>query len=179
MGSKGRVAAVNRRLTVLAGALVAAASLSSLTGCATFDRADAVAVVDGHTLSRDEFTNLAESSTLLQAFNAVPSNPLPGASARTVIFAWVLATAADDAGLLTKVNEADAEKLLDTAASGWQDAHADAKALLVDVAKLTLVSQTDTKSYDAFTQQLPTTDVWIASRYGEWRGGEVVALGNG
>jgi len=53
-------AAVIRRLTVLAGALVAAASFSS---CATFEDSDAAVSVNGHELAADQLEVLADGAS--------------------------------------------------------------------------------------------------------------------
>lgn len=83
-----------RRLTFFAGALVAAASLSSLSSCATFDNADTVANVNGQELTLGQLQLLTDGSTA-------------GDTTRQAITKWVQASLVTDTSNLQSATDLD------------------------------------------------------------------------
>lgn len=150
---------------------VAAVAVVSLSGCATFTRNDAAARVDDVTLSRDALGAMLDSDLAGQLLGVQARGGLAdGNAARSLVAAWILLTAIDQAGLAEGADLAGVEAAL---AGQFGDLWLAAPQEMRDLAVLngavsTLVNE-GRLDQDAAVDALNGADVYLDSRYGVWR----------
>lgn len=154
-----------RRLALLAGTLVAAASLAS---CSTVSNLDTVASVNDATLSEDEFEGLATSENVRTLFGLAADAEPDAAFYRDVIEAWIVVETVDQLGVADAVTDEEVAAFLDTVLpEGWQSDEAGA-TIVEGLARIQVGIDQGLLDVAAAQAALAEFDISVTSRYGQW-----------
>lgn len=154
-----------RRSLATAVALLAALSLG---GCATFDRQDTVAEINGTALSQSALDRWLQSKL---AGEMMATEVTPGAAnggfARSMVTLWIqgqlLAKAAPNA------DRAAAEKsMADQYGDAWKEAPADLQQLATDFTAAAAEAQSGGLNIEEFRASLAAATIYVNPRVGVW-----------
>ena len=146
----------------------------SFSSCATFDRNEVAAEVNGAELTNDDLTNLASSDRLLLLFSATP--PDDGGRERFVATLWVFLQAANEIGALDAITDDDVIPSLDQAFGNDWRTGALAEATLIDAVKFKALNDQQLLPVDDIRVALSESDIWVSSRIGGWSPDDLAIL---
>lgn len=152
-------------------ALVTLVASVAFAGCATFDRNDTAAKVDGVTLSRGTLGAMVESDLAGQLLGEqVRGGLADGNATRSLLAAWILLTAVDRAGLAPQADRAGVEtELASRFGELWTAAPQEMRDLAVLNGTVSNLVNAGTLDQDAAVAALNAADVYVDPRYGVWR----------
>jgi hypothetical protein len=154
---------------VIRRAVIALVAVLGLTSCSTLSSNDDVASVGSHELTRDDLQSLLDSDLSAEVLRSqVVDGEASGDSARTVISAWLLLTAAEDAGAISRSDTADIETTLQSAYENWDAGPQVMKDLLIADQLLGAKAQDGTLGQDALIDIMAAADIEVDARYGYW-----------
>jgi len=156
--------------SIWAIAACAIVAVSTLTSCSTLNSNDTAASVNGAELSQDDLQAMLTSDLGQSLLGAeVVDGGIDGASARSLIEAWIALTALQQAGLTDGVDTAAIETGLaaqfDTA---WNDAPQVMKDLAILNVAVGQLIQDGTIEQTAGKTAISEAAVFVDSRYGTW-----------
>lgn len=164
------VAAVTRRSILFACVLAATLAMSSaLSACATFNRADAVATVNGKDLSRAELTEALKNRIVQEQ---ITSETDEGRStqqqAGTIISIFIVLNAVEQAGAVDMTGASQQAALEKRYPDVFKASTPEIQRLLVQYTAFAEETSKSTVERSKLLAAVQAADVHVDSRYGYW-----------
>ncbi len=143
---------------------------TALSSCATFNRADAVATVNGKTFSRAELTDALKNPIVRQQ---IITSPISGDSASqdqagTIISIWIVLNATEQAGIIDLTGDSQRAALAAKFPADFKASSPDMQRLLVQYAAFAEGTTKSTAERTQLLAAIKAANVHVDSRYGYW-----------
>jgi hypothetical protein len=158
---------VNRRHSAVLAAALAVITLSS---CATFNRNDVAARVDGVSLSNAQLSEIVRSdlyATVLQS--GIVNGVANGDAMRNLLDGWLKLQLLEESGAFKTVNRATVGAgLAQSNGASWTSAPQSLRDLLVLNEAASQLRTSGALNTDVALQKLSTAQIYVDPRYGRW-----------
>lgn len=155
-----------RRSAVLAAAL----ALITLSSCATFNRNDVAATVDGVSITNKQLSEIVRSdlyATVLQT--GIVNGVANGGAVRNLLDGWLKLQLLEESGAFKTVNRATVSAgLAQSNGASWTSAPAALRDLLVLNEAASQLRTSGALNTDVALQKLSTAQIYVDPRYGTW-----------
>lgn len=142
---------------------------SALSSCATFEKTDAVATVDGATLSQTELAEVLKSPIVQSALQLpAVTDRADQSTAGTVIGTWVVLNALDRSGVIDLTSDTARAALTKQFPNDFPSAPPAVQNFAIQYTELSSKAQAGGLDRPKLLGAVRAADIHIDSRYGYW-----------